>query len=128
MGRKRIYPKAEDYPYHLRREFVLMQEYRRNAKEYLHEVQVHLSGIWLQRGESPLRVFRLYSRDTQKACYDLNPPTDFLHLTACFCARLVPVGVWTDRFEELFPEQTEVVEFLRRWEERKREIDSYGPN
>lgn len=126
MGRKRVYPKIGDYSPYISREMTFSL-WKSPKGRYLRGVYVNLYGWLISWGEEPLRLVTLWANGSPfEEQVILKAPTDFLHLTASFCACLVPVGVWTDRFEELFPEQTEVIDFLRRWEERKREIDSYG--
>ena len=113
MGRKRVYPRVSENLSCPERKFWFKQKQ-------------HSVGKWLcfmlQGGHF---IWGWHSSPWDQPERELPIPNDFALLTACFLSDLVPVGVWTDRFEELFPEQTEVVEFLRRWEERKREIDSY---
>lgn len=111
MGRKRVYPIAEGDCFRPERKFWF------KVKQY---------AVWqtLSLFLNHKRLLRIVLLGDYNKDQALPITADFTHLTAGFLCDLVPVGIWTDRFEELFPEQKVVIDFLRRWEERKREIDS----
>jgi hypothetical protein len=73
-------------------------------------------------GLSNHRIRLRFPEGTQSPLqYLKNPPNELLHLTAVWICDLVPSGVLADCLEENYPEQAPVCQFLREFDQIKRE-------